>query len=228
MTDKPLLAFCVSEDFDGHATIVFSASHVVARRKGADELDSEFGSVSCRRAHWADEFTPGPVPARAMLENGWWFEECTGCGRYMSGDDLYEGDDDDENPAAIDPVGTQHAPYCTEACRQAYLKRKARRERFEKKAYDVLAAELMRRYPGVTLAGPQCHHHKYVGRHAPSRRDRVLCISIAFQFPGSKYPGTYRYDLDHKAAKGTRQLWVANGDAAAWDAWRGLETGAAA
>ncbi|EFH8163225.1 TPA: hypothetical protein UOR20_003923 [Escherichia coli] len=83
---KPLKAFRVA-GYE-YEVIHFATSNIVARREGANELDEEFSSVSCRRAPEFDAYAEqGRVPRRTLLEEHGWWQECAYCGRPVSSDD---------------------------------------------------------------------------------------------------------------------------------------------
>ena len=74
-------AFAVTEECDNNGSIMFAATNIEARRRGADRYnDGELRGISCRRAPWADRFAEsGKVPAKVMIAHGWHFD-CCGCG----------------------------------------------------------------------------------------------------------------------------------------------------
>lgn len=208
--------------------VVFAKSNIEARRKGASELDcDEIGGLTCVRAKWADEFeATGKIPAATMLANGWQLT-CVGCDQI-----LYEGgtvtrydEDDNETEVDIDPVGTQHSPYCTPECRQRDHDQRARRKRGERRFWEALKREALRKFPGITIDPEKTdgrwsgHHHRFFGWHRKSGRDRAICFEVKFTFPGAKYGGGYRYDLAYEATRGVRTLLIANADKDTWDAW---------
>jgi len=68
MSDKKLKAFEVRDNDEGNCVIAFATNGAAARREGGNDLNLEFEDVeSCRRAPWADEYAPGPVPLHAYL-----------------------------------------------------------------------------------------------------------------------------------------------------------------
>lgn len=94
--------------------IVFSQHNIVARREGANELNCEFGEVSCKRAPEFDEYAEiGKVPVMALLAAGWWWEcqNCSNC--------VYEDECVIHNEIA----------YCCEACRYQELAERIMTER---------------------------------------------------------------------------------------------------
>jgi hypothetical protein len=96
---KPLLAFmCMSCNDPETSEIVFAKSNVEARRIHTNSQGSDFADANITRKKEFDQYAPGPVPPKALLYDGWWFD-CTGCGRTLnlSDDDMWvDGDDVDE------------------------------------------------------------------------------------------------------------------------------------
>lgn len=106
----PLRAFAVQEEDEGTGGIVFARHAVTARREGAAEYNGgDFSGLSCRRAAWADEYAPGPVPATIMVQHGWWMH-CHGCDRKVG-----EGFEN-EARSRFDPVMEGDDFYCTPTC----------------------------------------------------------------------------------------------------------------
>lgn len=100
----PLKAFCVSNESEGQSTVIFAKYNIVARRQGAQELNTEFDSVSCRRSPNFDQFAPGPVPVEAQLLAGWRFE-CGHCYKEVTSQGSYAISDE--------------RVYCCSECAQA-------------------------------------------------------------------------------------------------------------
>lgn len=234
MTDRK--AYAVSND-DGDGIILFAKSDIEARRKGANDLDhDDISGLSCRRVPWADQYADtGIVPAADMIDAGWWLE-CRGCERRIDGDEMEDGNGDYYDP---EPCGTQHAPYCTPQCQERYLRARARIKRAERRAFEVLKRELLRKIPGITIDPMKTEpsqpgsiitgsHHSYVSRENDGT-ERIICVVVGFKFPGSRYGGSYRYDRrdpQHRysgPATRKRHLAIANGDKEAWDQFRGAE-----
>lgn len=72
-------AYTVREDYEGHSCVIFAETGVVARRRGANQLNVDFESVeSCKRSPEFDQFAPGPVPVKELIAAGWWFEAMDG------------------------------------------------------------------------------------------------------------------------------------------------------
>lgn len=230
-------AFAVN-DYDAcepRGCVVFAKSNIEARRRGASELDcDEICGLSCRRAEWADEFEASKsVPAEVMLANGWQLT-CSGCDQIIyDGGTVTRWVDDEEVEIGVAPVGTQHYAFCTPECHASETFRRAWMKRGDRRCFEVFKREVMRKLPGVTIDPDKPaderwsgHHHRYFGHHSKSKRGRAICFVVHFTFPGSKYGGSYRYDLGYEDKRGKRQVLIANGDMDAWRAFRGelLET----
>ena len=100
---KPLLAYAVTEDFEGMGGIVFARSNIEARKWGAREYnDGELGGMTCKRVPWADRYaSERDIPISAMVDVGWHFE-CHGCGRRIDTDLAYTYDDGIEETESTD------------------------------------------------------------------------------------------------------------------------------
>lgn len=151
-------------------------------------------------------------------DNGWHLS-CCGCDQMIeAGGVVTRWIENEEIEVDIDPVGTQHAAFCTPECRDCELWRRAWAKRGERRCFEVLKRELLRKHPGVTIE-PEKHHDRYFGHHPKSKRGRALCFVVRFTFPGAKYGGSYRYDLGYDDVRGQRQVLIANHDADAWVAF---------
>jgi hypothetical protein len=204
-----LKAFSVQDPSTERGEIVFANCNAAARRIGANQIDSEWESVECRRAPEFDKFSPGPVSDMVKLNHGWWLE-CTGCYREIAGDYVTDEDGEDHE---VTPVERNGHVFCTADCETAdRLDRDARRAA-EKVALDELRARLLALHPDVTLTG---NDHAYV-----ERKDgvyRPTQVMIRFRFTGCEIgDASYRYDEAGEAPA----IWVCNGDKDAWAAYRG-------
>ncbi|WP_330114114.1 hypothetical protein SA496_15715 [Pseudomonas sp. JS3066] len=190
MSEKPLKAYHVGEDSDGHQVIVFATSSAAGRRIGGNELNLMFEEVTfCRRAPWADEFAGQPfIPAKAYHEQGWWLS-CNNCETQLYDD----AEDDDGNRLQIVYEG-RHA-YCNQDCKDARDREvadlNAKGEAFKAK---VLAARSDLTFTKWSVGWPR------------------ITQSVLFTFPGGRYHGELR-DQD---GTGALEIYVANGDKDAW------------
>jgi hypothetical protein len=193
MSEKPLKAYHVGEDSDGHQVIVFATSGAAGRRIGGNELNLMFEEVNfCRRAPWADEFAGQPfIPAKAYHDQGWWMP-CNHCEEQLYDDD----EDDDGNPRQIVYDG-QHA-YCDQGCKDArdreIAEHNAKGEAFKAK---VLEARPDLTFTKWSIGWPR------------------VTQTAEFTFPGSQYGGSV---CDHDG-DGKLELYIALTDQDAWDAY---------
>lgn len=159
---EPLLAYVV-RGYE-NSVVRFAKSNVVARREGADELEEGFEEVeSCNRAPQFDQYAPGPVPVKALIEDGWWYG-CAGCSQRVDNDSC----DDDDEP--LNPVYPENglSVYCSQDCYDADQKLRAEiRERRE-----AAKAEALEKFPGITI--------DYVA-------DGSDPAAVMFKVPGGKY-----------------------------------------
>lgn len=213
---KNLLAYAITEPFENHTEIVFARHRIVALRRGAAALDlsnrDELGGLSCRRAPWADAFAEqGAVPASAWLEQGWSFDECSGCGMRLTADDLYERDL--TTAGVIGSAGG--AVYCCAEC----FERDAAEDHACKEAGEnylvVLRSILNRRFPNATIV----YEHVYVPR---GQDPRVVQQAIVdFEWPGQKIgPAGLHYDFIYNSMGPAELRWVCCfGDRSAFEAY---------
>lgn len=208
---KPLKAFQVGSDYSETATIIFAKTNAQARRLGSG---GEWDGWECRRAPWADRYSPGPVPAQDAVDHGWWFE-CLGCGRRIS--DL--GYDDEGNDFECkDVVGTlDGGVFCCPACEKEYLEDEARKEAFGQSIIEIIKDRIMSRYGAVAFSDKLIPF--YVREH-----DGTLIaheVRVNFDFPGQKHgPATAEIREEHsKIGPSNIGILVCNGDLEAFKAW---------
>lgn len=110
---KKLKAYQVQEEYgEANAIIIFADKNVVARLEGAEELNAEFGHVSCKRAEWADRYTShDEIPIKEFLDHDWWFE-CSNCGSYIT---------KEENLNYF--INSENMPFCNIHCHNKYIER---------------------------------------------------------------------------------------------------------
>ena len=194
-TERPMLAYTVSEDGDDHAVVVFARSGAEGRRKGAGRLDLTFEEVdSCRRAPEFDAYAEaGRVPPLAMIDAGWWFE-CSHCGHQITSDrEGPEGED-------LEPVADGDAVYCNTAHLMAEWRERRDRQARENAAIEACAT----RFHHLPLSGLRGNE-----RYTAGGRDIVACCD--FDFPGRKGM-LARWDL------GGSEVHISECDRAAWAA----------
>ena len=204
-----LKAYVVTEEWgEGHAAVVFAAKSVVARREGANELNSEFGDVSCKRAPWADDLAPGPVSPKDCIElGGFWYECACGCGRKIDnegGQHSYDLDGDDGELNPMDPVyvGTGEV-FWNQACKDN--DDREAQERKDKAARDQAGAEaaVLAKWPFAT----EIKAYRGYDGTAGGKHD---VLYAGFRFPGGQWTASW--------AIGAETISVPRGDADAWNA----------
>lgn len=195
--DKPLKAYEVREPDEGNCVITFATNSATARREGASELDTEWDGVeSCKRAPWADQYAPGPVPLHATLEAGWW-HECGHCGCRFDHEGRH-GEDDDERDDAFEPVQRGIQSYCSETCAQeewAERRQRAAREQ------AVIDAAYMR-FPRVSV----------IKAYETSHHTEDTYWRAAFTVPGLQYAAHWTL--------GSKTVDVSQCDVEAFKAWQ--------
>jgi hypothetical protein len=194
-TTKKLKAYYVSDGDDG-ACIRFATSSAAARREGAGELGVDWEGIDlCRREPILDQYAPGPVPPRALLDLGWWFP-CPECDAHVSDD------------SGHDHVVVGEHVYCSQTCVAVeYAKHRARQ------AAEVALIEVfLGKYPDATV------QHAYVSGGALEPGDLFgrggAPCTISFKFPGAKYGGMWCF--------GGQDLRICSDDHATYYAWQGI------
>lgn len=180
--EKKLKAYEVREPDEGNCCIEFATSNAAARRNGAAELGTDFECVeSCKRAHWADQYAPGPVPVAAALSAGWWFG-CAHCECTFDEDGRRDDGDDDEREEAFGPVGTvRGSAYCCEACMQKEWAERRMRKALECAVIEAAAAT----YPDATNITAH-EDYKRNEKRAHRYNDDKHWLAV-FRLPGLKY-----------------------------------------
>lgn len=188
MAEK-IKAYAVQDKYgDAGAVIVFDVRAVSARRDGAGQLDCEFGDVSCRRARWADNYAPGPVPPKVAIEEGGWRYECaSSCGEWV--------DDETEKP-----FYDQHGqPWCSQSCHDSTKAHDAKIKAEREAAEEACRAATMDRFPFAEIT--------YIARSgSPGYKYRAH-----FKFPGGKFDASWCPDDPGRVC-------VARADVEAWQA----------
>lgn len=207
-----LKAYAVQEEDEGTGGVVFAKSSAEARRMGAARFgDGDFNWGKARRLPWADAFAPGPVPAKDMIEHGWWYE-CAHCYRRIE-----DGATDEETgePVAFDVVETPSGNlYCAPACHDAALAEARERKEVEAATIADLSARLLAKLPGAV---PTKGHHVYAARPNGETAFRAQQGILHFRFPGAVHgDAALRFDKFDEAP----HVMVCGGDMEAFEAWR--------
>lgn len=197
---KPLKAYAVYSNYDPDdgSGIFFATSNAAARRQGADEFgDSDFHSVSCNRAPWADIYVPGPVPFKALFHKGWW-QECSHCGTRISQDD---------EEYREQPFDIQERPphvFCDIKCLSLYDHEQQIIRGLRWDAVEYETTRFSTRFPYLSLDGaPHAHIKKHNGTY------HVGQLVLYFTFPNATCGGgTWRFDHIGEQP----HLSVSNGD----------------
>lgn len=213
MTDKPLLAYLVTEDDEGTGGVVFARSSAEARREGSSRFgDGDFNWGRAVRAPGLDRYAAdGHVPWKAMFEMGWW-RECSGCGVRIAQDE----EDEDGELIKFNLVEVGSAVYCTPECRERKLADDAESDRIKAWIVGYMTDRLLRAMPGALVINDpaRCLPHVYVPNGPNPRAPQQVVLH--FLFPGSRYGGDFRFD---KIGQKPR-VEVACGDLAAFSAWK--------
>ena len=179
-TPKPLLAYSVTEEFEGTGGIVFARSAIAARRIGADRYaDGEFENARCRRAPYADEYAEsGIVPASRLIEEGWHFE-CSGCSRTIDNDYLWEMDIEPS-----DVVGSQDSSvYCNELCEAYEALGRAQRKVFDRRWMRRLVKFVKARFPEAEIIRDSQFRRPYVYGDRRNGQHLLRDANIPFTLP---------------------------------------------
>jgi len=204
-------AYTVTESDEYTGGIIFARFNAEARRIGASVYgDGDFRSVECRRSSQFDQYYPGPVPKKALIENGWWFE-CNHCGRRIESD----YDDEDYDPIT-DSVEDGDFIYCHETCKQQEEQDRIERKKAENSAIDIVTDRLLTRFPGAVIERTHAYVVKIMDGFAPRQ------IRIYFRFPGCKI-GSATFNVDGGMIE--PEVRVCSGDLDAFNRWRDLGYG---
>ncbi|MCS2154733.1 hypothetical protein MUU49_19460 [Scandinavium goeteborgense] len=161
MSNQPQILKAFHVQGDEYGCIRFAASNVVARREGANELDEDFNCVTCKRIPDADKYaSQGQVPARALVEDLGWWQECGYCNCHV----------DNETEGRVWDEGTI---YCDIECeaRLMNLRSDVEKERQRIKAAEQTAIEAaIAKFPGISDVTA---HHNFKKE-----------VDVYFRFPG--------------------------------------------
>lgn len=189
MSDKKAVAWMVSDDDEGCATVVFHHHGPAARRMGCGEVGSEFEYCTAKRAPQFDQYAEqNKVPQMALLEDGWWLS-CHHCQHQIREEER----DEDENTPLDQVVVIGDSVFCNQQCKESQDSEKQK----SNEAFEVFKKK-------VQAARPDLEFTDFEGEWP------WITKTACFQFPGSQYGGSVRSD------DGEIQWSVANGDKAAW------------
>lgn len=85
--------FCQCDDEDKSCAIIFASDVVEAQKIHANACDWDPEDITVQRDERFDQYAPGPVPNKALIEAGWTLE-CSNCYRKINvtDDDLWLDD----------------------------------------------------------------------------------------------------------------------------------------
>lgn len=164
---RTLKCYLVDTGDDEGAQIYFASSPGRAKAQAASEDGIEFVEVgSCKRQPQFDQYAPGPIPAKAYIENGWWLE-CFGCHLRCSEEMHEDVEDEDGNLIACDgPIYRGNAVWCSTQCQQRYDEHRAEEKRLNDADIDATLAkwplaEIV--MPCIRGDGRRCVYFKFGG-----------------------------------------------------------------
>lgn len=129
-----LKAYLVDCEQENGAQLYFAETANQAKCHAANEEGIDYIEVtSCHRKPEFDQYAPGPVPPKVLIEDGWWFE-CFGCYRRVDGDEAYDYDEDKELDG---PVYRGNAVFCSTECQQSHDIKRAKEKRLDEQ--DIAA-----------------------------------------------------------------------------------------
>ena len=189
---RVLKAFIVRETMGDGCCVEFAAFNVVARRNGANELNTDFSGVECTRYPAFDQYAEtGVVPDPVLIEHGWWYE-CMQCGQKICSNPT----DEDGEEIELDPVYLPNRVFCKPQCYEAFKAERAA----EAARADAAAAAAIAKWPGIEVTyknGHECTQHP-LGR-------------VWFRFPGGQ--GTADWIV------GMKVIFIEKRDQEAWKAF---------
>ena len=212
MSAAALKAYYVTDE-EEKATVVFATQHRIARREGAQEIDCEWGEVTCRRSKEFYSYAPGPVPKLALLDNGWWME-CHGCYRRIEGGTVQ---DLDGEPHDTVPVEIGNGIWCSQDCHEADKNDRMERRVAEQWSTAIAVADLLEKHPDVTIRSDPDRWclHAYVQRVDGCYAAKQ--VRVQFDFPGGKYGGCWALEEGETEF----HALISFGDLEAWYIFRG-------
>lgn len=173
-------AYSVQDDEGG--IVVFANSNAAARREGGLELGGDWSTVdTCRRAPEFDQYAPGPVPAQALLDAGWWLE-CHGCSERIQEEWNEEGQDDEGFFFEKQPVCVGTRAWCCARCQAIDFAAEREREAGKVAVVEMVLAK----YP-ETISVIHAYAGPCIGAHWNSDE-----WEAAFTLPGLQHSVSWR------------------------------------
>lgn len=121
----PVAYKIVTDDYEGHAEILFFKTREQARHYAASTTGQDYKDVRVERAREFDNVED--LTDKAYIDRGWW-QECHGCFNKVSADMDSEYEDDEGNEVQCDgPLYDQYENcYCSGKCREEHLVKRER------------------------------------------------------------------------------------------------------
>lgn len=209
-------AFLVTEAEENTGGVIFAERAIDARKIGASEWnDGELGGMHVHRVAEFDQFYGKGVPARLLVERGWWFE-CCGCGMTIRDDTLEEA-----GLVVGGVTGTECSRiYCHAECEAKARAREVREKDAGRAFLDKLRDIVRCRFGDVTFVEGPFREHAYV-----TEQNGILNVGqgvVSFVFPGMTHgEASLRYDWGYGQALGPvlPEYSVPRGDLEAFEAW---------
>lgn len=203
MEESEQVAWKLTDEEEGRAQIVFAATEEEAHATG----EIGFAADKVERAPEFDRFSPGPVPAKALLDAGWWYtcqecehhvaaDGCEDCGERLREETPHEVED----PGPVYDADDPEVVYCSQDCKDAH-------ESFVRRLRDgraAASAEVSRRFPEAVLLGMPWGGPEH--------------FSVDFTFPGSLGRASW-------ATNDPEHVQVERRDLAAWETYRSTRKG---
>ena len=217
---KPLKAYAVLETGEDTGGIVFARRDIEARKRGSCEYaDGEISSVTCRRAHWADEYSETQrVPVLAAIQQGWRFE-CHGCGASLDEDWFYESGKPMEGVVGF----MEGQVFCCAECKAADDAVERRKKATGEEFLETLRAIVRKRFGDVDFVDGFGREHVYVIHEEGAYG--IGQAFVSFSFPGQsiaptslKYQFPYSFSWDGIGCP-KPYFTCANGDREAFEAF---------
>jgi len=192
-----------AHDGDGHGTVVWADNEPQALTVAGNCPDID-GVDEIHRSPEFDQYRPGPVPMKVLLEHGWCYQ-CWSCDHQITSD----GCDDCIKPRSDQcyvPVCTKTMVFCSRHCHKEYVEDQRREVKEKAQAIRAIRRLMRKNFPGAKIVKVSTTYEK-VG-------DRRFSGIAEFKFPGAK--GTARYSEARP-----KECNVQPRDFDAWGKWRG-------
>ena len=208
-------AYLVTEINENIGGVVFAKSPVEARRIGASLYnDFEFAGLSVKRREDFDKYEESGVPARLLIEEGWWFE-CWNCDNTINENYL-----EDEELFIDDVIGVVSGQvFCHRGCQKEFEILKKRIKKTEKDIINKIKKQVIKNFGNISIDKTHVYVREIQGEIIVQQCD------VYFSFPEMKF-GTagfkYRpYDSQRDFVGPVQpEVWVYTGDLETFKKWR--------